>query len=295
LLEEASGDLGGAEQSLLHAARVDHQFLPAWTLTNFYFRRGNASLFWIWADRAAARTYDDFRPLLRLADQFEPDPGRLEAHFGDLRRLGPAYLNFLIGENRLDAAQRVAREMSGDRANDPHLVDLADRQLRAGNAEAAIEMWNLASGLNRIDPSAGRILTNGDLSRAPLNLGFDWRLDQPDGVVENWRPTELIFTFSGSQQESCALLEQTIYLTPRPFRLRFDYMTGDVAPGGVHWSLDHREGPAIEPSAGWGEGVFELPRTNGLARLRLIYRREMGTTRTEGRIRIRNLRLEAAS
>src|SRR5258708_4344710 len=39
LLEEAAGEFGAAERSLTQAARVDHQFLPAWTLTNFYFRR----------------------------------------------------------------------------------------------------------------------------------------------------------------------------------------------------------------------------------------------------------------
>jgi tetratricopeptide (TPR) repeat protein len=294
LFEEAAGEFAAAERSLMQAAGVDHQFPPAWTLTNFYFRRSNIALFWKWADRAAALTYDDYRPLLRLADQLEPDPVRLLSHFGDLRRLRPPYLNFLIGENRLDEAQQVARAMSGDRANDPHLVDLADRQLRAGNADAAVEIWNLSSGFSLIDPSAGRILTNGDLGRAPLNLGFDWRLEQPEGVAENWKASELIFTFSGSQKESCALLEQTLVLLPRSFRLRFDYMTGAVAPTGVHWSLDNREGPAIEPSSAWKEGTFELPRTRGLARLKLVYRREPGTVRTEGRIEIRNLRLEAS-
>jgi tetratricopeptide (TPR) repeat protein len=294
LLEEQGGNFVAAEKSLLQAARVDHQYLPAWTLTNFYFRRTNAGLFWQWADRAAALTYDDFRPLLRLSDQFEPDPGRLLQHFGDLRRLRPRYLNFLIGENRLDAAQRVAWAMSGDRVNDPHLIDLADRQLRAGNAEAAIEMWNVASGFSPIDPSAGRILTNGNLAREPLNLGFDWRLAQPEGVTEKWRPTELIFIFSGSQPENCVLLEQTICLIPRHFRLRFDYMTGEAQPTGIHWSLDRWEGPTVEPSVSWKEGTFDIPRTSGLRRLKLGYRREPGTTRTEGRIAIRNLRLEAA-
>jgi hypothetical protein len=236
--------------------------------------------------------YDDFRPLLRLCNQFETDPARLLAQFRDPRRIRLPYLNLLIGENRLDAAQQVARGMSGERANDPHLIDLADRQLRAGNASSAIELWNVSSGFPPISQSAGQILTNGDLARAPLNLGFDWRVGQSAEVAETWRPTELVFTFSGSQPEACVLLEQIFCLIPRPFRLRFDYLTDEQGPTGLHWSLGDIEGPRIEPSPRWKTGAFDLPRTHGLRNLKLFYRREPGTTRSEGRIEIRNLRLE---
>jgi hypothetical protein len=292
MLEETAGD-PFAERSLLHAAQVDHQYLPPWTLSNFYFRRTNREQFWRWADRAVSLTYDDFRPLLRLCDLFEPDPVRMLTHFREVQRLRPPYLDFLIAENRLDAAQVVARRMSEDRANDPHLIDLADRQLRAGNAAAAMELWNAASGFRPLDPSAGRILTNGDLALAPQNLGFDWRLGQAQGITQKWRPSELIFTLSGSQPETCVLLEQTICLVPRDFRLRFDYRAGETALRGLRWSLDDIEGRGIEASKQWREGAFDLPRSRGLRRLKLFYRREPGTTRTEGQIEIRNLRLEA--
>ncbi|HTB15137.1 MAG TPA: hypothetical protein VK752_26380 [Bryobacteraceae bacterium] len=295
LLEESSRDLTAAEQSLREAARIDRQYLPAWTLANFYFRRADRERFWEWANRAATLAYDDFRPLLRLGDSFEPDPFLLLAHFQNARRLRPPYLNFLIGENRLDAAQQVAREMAKERANDPHLIDLADRQIRAGNADAAVELWNAASGFQPIEPAEAKILTNGDLARAPLNLGFDWRVIQTEGIAQRWRPSELIFTLSGSQPEACVLLEQTIFLVARHFQLRFDYMTSERAPTGVHWSLDNAEGPTIEPSAQWREGTFDLPRAHGLRNLKLLYRRAPGTTRTEGRIEVRNLRLEALS
>jgi hypothetical protein len=281
-----------AEDSLLQAARVDHQYLPAWSLANFYFRRGDEKSFWPWAGRAAHLTYDDFRPLLRLCDQFERDPAKLLAHLGEQPGIRSSYLNFLIGENRLDAAQKVARGMSADKANDPHLIDLADRQIRAGNAEAAIELWNIGAGFLPIDPPAGKILTNGDFAKAPSNLGFDWRLGQVDGVAESWRPSEVAFRFSGSQPETCVLLEQTVYLAPRHFLLRFDYKTGEVQAAGVRWSLDEHDGPPIDSSAEWKEGLFDLPRGKGLARLKLFYRRDQGTTRTEGTIEIRNVRLE---
>ena len=295
LLEESSGHLSSAEQSLREAALTDREYLPAWTLANFYFRRANGEQFWVWADRTTALAHEDLRPLWRLVDQFEPDPLRMLAHFHDAQRLRPSYLDFLIGEDRLDAAQQVARGMSEDRANDPYLIGLADRQLRAGNALPAIELWNVASGFPPIEPSNGSILTNGDLERAPLNLGFDWRVGQAEGVTQSWKPSELSFTFSGSEPESCVLLEQTIYLVPGHFRLRFDYLAGDGPATGIHWSLDNMQGPAMEPGSEWREGVFDLPRTQGLRNLELFYRRKPGTTRAAGRIEVRNLRLETSS
>lgn len=282
------------EKDLLEAARVDHQFLPAWTLCNFYFRAGNQKAFWTWAARAVVMTYDDFRPLLRLCDQFESDPDRLLEHLGGSERLRLAYLDFLIGENRLDAAQVLARGLMRDRSNDPHLIDLADRQLRAGNAEAAMELWNAASGFPAIGPSQGRMLTNGDLARAPLNLGFDWRLGQTNGVVQAWKPMELTFTFTGTEPEACVLLEQTVWVTPGRFRLHFDYRTSIAPTAGVHWGMGTTESASFVSTPVWTEGTFDLPRTRGLAELKLFYRREPGTTRTEGRIELRNLRVEAS-
>jgi tetratricopeptide (TPR) repeat protein len=74
LAAERNGDVQPAERELLQAASIDHQYLPAWTLTNFYFRRNRYADFWGWARRAAALTYDDFRPLLAMAHAVEPDP-----------------------------------------------------------------------------------------------------------------------------------------------------------------------------------------------------------------------------
>jgi tetratricopeptide (TPR) repeat protein len=294
LTAEECGDYEGAERFLRQAAFVDRQYLPAWTLTNFYFRLANREQFWTWAERSASLVYDDFTPLLRLCDQFEPAPASMLAHFSDAPKLLPSYLGLLIVENRLDAAQEVARAMAADRSNDPFLIDLADRQLRSRNAAAAIELWNIASGFPSIAPSEGRILTNGNLSRAPLNLGFDWRVGLNEGISQKWKPTELVFELSGTQPETCLILQQTIVLPAHRYLLRFDYMTGDQPASGILWALDNMEGPRIESSSQWRRGVFSLPRAHGLHTLKLFYRREPGTTRAKNRIEVRSLRLEAA-
>jgi tetratricopeptide (TPR) repeat protein len=107
---ETEGNLIDAESDLLRAARVDRQYLPAWTLANFYFRRGDAANFWPWARRAAALTYDDYRPLLRLADALETSPQRVVTRLGSRPRLLRAYMDLLIGAGRADAAQSLVNE-----------------------------------------------------------------------------------------------------------------------------------------------------------------------------------------
>ena len=105
---EADGNLPEAETDLLRAASVDRLYVPAWTLANFYFRRGDAAEFWPWAKRAAALTYDDYRPLLRLADTLETSPPLVATRLGGGAPLLRAYLDLLLGAGRLDSAQEIA-------------------------------------------------------------------------------------------------------------------------------------------------------------------------------------------
>ena len=127
---EGDGNVVEAENDFLQAARVDHQYLPAWTLANFYFRRGDAAKFWPWARQAAALTYDDYRPLLRLADTLETSPQIVATRLGGASRLLRAYMDVLIGLRQLDKAREIARllEARHDPADRARLADLAARE-----------------------------------------------------------------------------------------------------------------------------------------------------------------------
>lgn len=114
LAAEDAGDYAAAERTLLDAARIDHQYQPAWTLANFYFRRGDAARFWPWARHAAQMSYDDLPPLLRLCDELEPYPPAVLERIGDPPRMHRAYLDYLAGRGRWEAAQEVARRMGAD-------------------------------------------------------------------------------------------------------------------------------------------------------------------------------------
>jgi len=125
---EADGKLPEAETDLLRAASVDRLYVPAWTLANFYFRRGDSAKFWPWAKRAAALTYDDYRPLLRLADTLDTSPPRVASRLGGGAPLLRAYLDLLIGAGRLDSAREIAGLLAA--CHDP-----ADRDRLAAFAE----------------------------------------------------------------------------------------------------------------------------------------------------------------
>jgi hypothetical protein len=105
---EADGNLPEAETDLLRAASVDRLYVPAWTLANFYFRRGDAAKFWPWARQASSLTSDDYRPLLRLADSIETSPQQVATRLGGGAPLLRAYLDILINAHRLDSAREIA-------------------------------------------------------------------------------------------------------------------------------------------------------------------------------------------
>jgi hypothetical protein len=134
LYAEREGDLRGAEADLLEAAHVDRQYVPAWTLANFYFRQKDPAKFWAWARRAAALTFDDYRPLVRLMDAMAASPKEAMEQFQD--RAPPvlrAYLDLLIGAGRWEAAEQVASMLAArnDPADHARLADFAARRRRS--------------------------------------------------------------------------------------------------------------------------------------------------------------------
>ena len=84
--------------------------------------------FWPWAKRAADLTYDDYRPLLRLADALETSPPQVVTRLGGEAPLLRAYLDLLINAHRLDSAREVAGLLAARR-------DPVDRDRLAAFAE----------------------------------------------------------------------------------------------------------------------------------------------------------------
>lgn len=309
LAEERSGSVPQAERDLLQAAFLDRQYLPAWTLAGFYFRQdryfrpNRRAQFWTWARRAAALTYDDYRPLLALAHAIEPDPRAAIENLGGSEnvsdRLISADLDYLAQESRLADSQEIAHLLIARKnpADKPRVLALAELQIQAGRARDALELWNAVSPPIRPEADA---LAGGDLLSAPSGVAFDWSLPQNDGVFSHWQRGQLTFSLSGTQPESCALLQQRVALdSSRRYRLRFEYRSDDLTdPTGLAWDLDGNSAP-IPPAGNWRWGQSDLrvkTRQAGhlaLAWLRLLYQRQPGRIRAAGKIQIRNLSLEA--
>jgi tetratricopeptide (TPR) repeat protein len=300
LIAEHSRNGAEAAEDLTQAARVDRQYLPSWTLANYSFRHGDAADFWPAAARAATLAYDDLRPLLDLCDRMEPDPGIALARVGPSARLERAYLDLLIGKNRLDAAQDVARLMLARPSpeNAARLTDFTERLIAAGKGTPALEIWNGLGKFAMIGPTHG-VLTNGDFATSPSGAGFDWRLPAPAGLLTHWSPSALRFSFSGSEPEDCPLLEQWAPLAVRRYRLSFEYQTAGMPPAtGLRWAITPLDGagsqsPGLASALTWQERRWSFaPEHAGLVRVRFLYRREPGTTRADGRIELRRVRLE---
>jgi tetratricopeptide (TPR) repeat protein len=294
LAAERGEDFAEAERHFLKAAEVDRQYLPAWTLANFYFRRGDRQDFRPWARLAAARCYGDMTPLIKLCDRM--DPGRLGG-LGDSSVIDRTYLDLLIHESRLDDAQRVARKMlarDDSRGTDvPRLMAFTSLQIAAGNAAAAREIWK---GLF----PASSTLTNGDFRVEPTGEGFDWKVRATSGIRSQWRESRIRFFLSGNQPETCTLLDQPMELEARHYRLRFaSSILGRDSPfSGLRWAIESNallaaESPQLDETrdstdAAW---TFRVP-VRGLARLSLFYRREPGSAASELEVEIREVRIE---
>ncbi len=268
LAAETARDFHAAERELLTAAEVDHQYLPAWTLANYYFRRGDREKFWTWAARAASLSYDDPAPLLQLADTF--DPGHALTRLGHTTRLQRAYLDFLIRAERWEDAMPVAEIMSRDAANFARLRVFTTRLIAAHRGADALEIWNRVA-----DRTA----------HPPTGEGFDWKLESASHVTAAWYDGDLEFSLDGHQDDIVTLAERTVMLDGGEFAVRYRYAGGVT---GLHWALDSQvSGPLNASPDGRQASQRFTPPHRGLARLVLFYRRDPGAVRAEGRVQVK--------
>ncbi len=311
LRSEFAHDYPRAEHAMLEAARVDRTFLPRWTLANYYFRRDDRENFWYWSREAAQISYDDLRALFRLCWNASNDGEEILRHVIPARRdIWRQYLGFLLRHERTDAAATIA----GKLLEDPVREDVAP--LMAGfdrfamkNDRLAVAIWNRLASRKLIPnrplaPEQGVSLSNGDFSLAPTLRGFDWRTNEMPGVsVSLASPPALVVNFSGKQPQNCETAFQWMPLLPaRRYELKFAYRTRDVVRGsGLAWTVtDVAAGapwsvhPIDSPAEDWKEDgfAFTTPGSAGIGQLQLNYRRSLGTTRIEGMLSIRNVRLE---
>lgn len=314
LAAEEHGDLPNAEAAMLKAMRLDTGFAPRWALADFYFHRHDAEKFWPTVKSALAVSYGDLSDQFRDCWALTSDPQTI------LTRAIPnrpvvlrQYLDFLLSEGRLDAAEPVASKVLASAGKDavPSLLNYCDRMLAKSRGAQALPVWNGLAKRQLIpypELAAGtaEVPVNGDFRKPGLGHGFDWRLPVADGIYADRTPSGLMLSFSGKQPENVEVLSQYVPLLPaRRYVLTVRYRVSSIgAESGLMCALVSPDGKDLLDDRGLvpgGEGEveqkvpFQTAADSTLARLVFGYRRVLGTTRIEGTLTLQEFALTAPS
>ena len=312
LRREINGDLAAAEYDLLHAAEIDRQYLPRWTLTNFYFRRGDVTHFWQWARKAVSILQGDPSALFGLCGEVAKGENlieRLAVGNADIRAY---YLGYVLAQNQTRLIYPVAQRIGidGRQSDVALLLTACDRLLQMQNVEQASLVWNVLAASRRIphrvltSALGANSVTNGTFSLAPSSHGFDWRTPDIGGIgtVREDEAGGLRLTFSGKQPESCSPLSQFISVRENAlYFLEYVYTTlGLSEPSGLSWNIEYTDAiqasktTADVPTSQSEESrriYFRTPPRCHLVRLDLEYRRAPGTVRRAGRMVLKRVLL----
>jgi hypothetical protein len=315
LLSEAGNDLPGAEEALLQAASVDATFLPGWSLANFYFRRENPARFWYWAQKAAQMDPDDAAPLFRLAWYVSPNAGEIASRLQIKRPLlAVQFVNFLMAQGDPQAVAEAASHLlaANSDGNTQSLLGVCDWLVANKRPDLALPLWNglAARGQIAYTPLAADstdAVTNGRFGKSPISLGFDWHLKTVEGVSSflNVSPNALGFEFSGDEPDGFLLMDQTVpVLEGKDYALVVHYVTTGIAPGsGLEWSVtDDRSGAVLgrtgslsAEQGGEAYACFAAPDGGAFVHVSLLYQRQPGTVRVEGKLALKEVRLTGAT
>jgi hypothetical protein len=301
---ESDGDFQRAETLLLQAFNVDDTYVPRWSLANFYLRRNNLSAFWTWVHRATEMPAADIASLFELCWRVSPDPQTIEANIAeDNPEVLRQYIDFLIGKSRPAAALQPALILvrNGSAESDQTLLfTLLDKLIHANEPMAADALWGRLIGQHWVDADP-TFPNNPQFYRDPLPVDFDWSFSSYNGL-HSWPGLSGLETeFTGREPESCAIAEQTIFLTPGHYRLESSYRTHGIPPDtGIQWQiLETTSDTVLASSASLSSDAtasivlpFVVSPDEELLRLRLVYQRNPGTAKVSGTVIVTSVRIQ---
>ncbi|MGA2595864.1 MAG: hypothetical protein ABSH09_02515 [Bryobacteraceae bacterium] len=280
---ESHGFGSAAESSYIQAIGVSRCFRPKYALAAFYARAGRREDFWRIAAAAANIDQADIGPVERLARDAGADPDEIPTllHLNTEHALS-AYLTIALSQNRPKPLAEVALRLPATRARQPALLEACGRLIEAGTTEAAVAVWNHVGIFQKLDPAAGRSLTNTAFSYSAVR-GFNWRSNELTGVQIRAASTGLRIELTGEQPEHALLLEQIVPVLARR-KYRFSVRSG--APeastqAGIAWQIQCAASPEIIASGFPASTTlnFTTPAGCTLIRASLVYNRQLGTVR----------------
>jgi tetratricopeptide (TPR) repeat protein len=302
---EADGDYARAEKQLLEAYNVDHTYLPRWSLANYYFRRDNIPAFWHWARSAAYMPSDDIASLLDLCWRVSPDPATLtRALLNEKPEFLRQYMSFLLGRDQPAAVAAIAPHLvrAGDPQSDLGLfLSVINQLITRNDSAAANAVWNLLVA-QKWAFADKTIPNNASFGRAPLAVGFDWSLPEYPGLHSWPGPAGLETEFTGTEPEDCVIAEQAVTLAPGRYAMSYVYRTSDISPDtGIRWQIFNpvsktllAESPDLSSNdLKYSSFGFIVPPDVPLLRLRLYYKRTIGTTHVSGSLDVQSTQIQS--
>jgi len=321
LREELAGNDAKAEADLVRAAEVDHQFKPAWTLANYYYRTGQPEKSWAMIERVLRLDPLGFdpSPVFDLCWREASQTGKSEdANAARIAKLVPAgnlsvqYLAFLMRTRRTGAAIAAwprALAAPGDPVPG-ELREFPDYLANAGRIDDAVKAWNelVERGIMHsgpLNPTQGSSIGDPDFRFGiqPEAHIFGWRVAEVPGVFATASPGSLNFEISGDEATSFQILSTNAPLRPgTKYRLAWKAdASGLNAPHDPGFAFQVVQQPgkaetACSPLLSTSPPACEFTAAgdSGLARIQLTYTRAQGTVRVSGALHILFVRMEIA-
>lgn len=320
LREEIARDPAAAEADLVKAAEIDHQFKPAWTLANYYYRNNQP-------DKAA--------PFIQRMLNLEPlgfDPAPVfeliwsqNDDYRNIFRLIPArgirqvqYLQFLMTTHRVEAALDAwptvlaADENSADASAGPVLAGFPDFLLRADHVAESVKVWNQLIDhkvihAGHLDLAKGVAIADPGFHSTPGTMLFGWHLADVPGVFASGFAGSARLEISGDEPQEFRILSVLAPVIPSArYRLVWN-------SDGSRLSSAHDPGFAFRIVEQPGDRITKCPPlldADGLsscdfeaqagheqdrastATIELQYIRASGTTRVSGILELTSAHLE---
>lgn len=322
LREEVRGEPAKAEADLVRAAEVDHQFRPAWTLANYYFRAGKPDKSWVMIRRTLQLDplgYDP-APVFELAWQEASQTGENDtANAEKIAALVPSgalsvqYLAFLMRTHRAEATlaawpRALAAAGQGDASTLNVLTSFPAFLAAADRVPRAVKAWNelAARGLiqsSHLDGAQGQSIADPDFRFGirPNPQLFDWRVAEVPGVFATATPGSFDLEISGDEPPSFEILSINAPVEPATrYRLVWKADASSL-------NSPHDPGLAFQVALEPGQAAVACPPmlaavppacefTAGpearMTTVHLIYSRAQGTVRVSGTLHLLSVRLE---
>ncbi|HZU26291.1 MAG TPA: hypothetical protein VFA04_12265, partial [Bryobacteraceae bacterium] len=246
---ERAGDYDSALRYLLESSRLSQEFLPRWTLANYYFRRNDLTQFRFWMHSALEVGAPNLTAAFRLLWNSGLTTAEISTVIPHTRDAVVGWLRWCVDQGRLDAAREAAaeslRQWPGESAGVLiRYCALLARGSASARAQAA-DLWNalVARGLlhqRPVYPAGAPTVEDPDFSTGPGDLAFGWHMIPVEGVVSDHYGRGIHFRLDGNEPEKCDLLTQLLSLRPgskNVLRCRYD-STGLLPGSGLYWHIE---------------------------------------------------------